>query len=111
MPDDTSKDMRMLKILSVADNRGVVDSLNELEYINGYVYANRWYNNEIVKIDPANGHVIGRMDMNGLLQQYAPNDKMDERDVLNGIAYDSTTKKLYITGKNWPKMFEIRLNN
>ena len=110
LPDETSKDMRMLKILSVADNRGVVDSLNELEYINGYVYANRWYNNEIVKIDTANGHVVGKIDMTGLLQQYAPNDKINDSDVLNGIAYDSATKKLYITGKNWPKLFEIKLN-
>jgi len=110
LPDETSKDMRMLKILSVADNRGVVDSLNELEYINGYVYANRWYNNEIVKIDTANGHVVGKIDMTGLLQQYAPNEKIKDGDVLNGIAYDSTSKKLYITGKNWPKLFEIKLN-
>ena len=103
--------MRILKILSVADNRGLVDSLNELEYINGYIYANRWYNNDIVKIDTANGHVVGKINMTGLLQQYAPDYRASEKDVLNGIAYDSATKKLYITGKNWPKMFEIRLNN
>lgn len=109
-PDETNHDTRILKIISVADNRGAVDSLNELEYINGFVFANRWYSNEIVKIDTANGHVVGKMDLTGLLSQYAPNEKITDGEVLNGIAYDSTTKKLFITGKLWPKMFEIRLN-
>jgi glutamine cyclotransferase len=110
LPDDTTKEMKIQKILSVADNRGAVDSLNELEYINGYVYANRWYSNQIVKIDTANGHVVGKLDMTGLLQQYAQGYQANDSDVLNGIAYDSTTKKFYITGKNWPRLFEIRLN-
>ena len=111
LPNEVTKEMKTLKILSVADNRGIVDSLNELEYINGYIYANRWYTNEIVKIDTANGHVVGKLNMTGLLQQYAPGYRSNEADVLNGIAFDSTTKKLYVTGKNWPKMFQIRLNN
>ena len=110
LPDEATKEMKTLKILSVADNRGIVDSLNELEYINGYIYANRWYTNEIVKIDTANGHVVGKINMTGLLQQYAPDYRASEKDVLNGIAYDSATRKVYITGKNWPKLFEIRLN-
>lgn len=110
LPEEGKKDIKLMKILSVADDKGKVDSLNELEYINGFVYANRWYNNDIVKIDTANGHVVGKLNMTGLLQQYAPNDVVNDGDVLNGIAYDSATKKLFITGKNWPKMFEIRLN-
>ncbi|MEP6594528.1 MAG: glutaminyl-peptide cyclotransferase [Ginsengibacter sp.] len=110
LPDESTKEMKTLKILSVADNSGKVDSLNELEYINGYIYANRWYTNEIVKIDTANGHVVGQINMTGLLQQYAPDYRASEADVLNGIAFDSATRKLYITGKNWPKMFEVRLN-
>ncbi|MEO6455282.1 MAG: glutaminyl-peptide cyclotransferase [Ginsengibacter sp.] len=110
LPDDEKGNMKLLKILSVSDNKGRVDSLNELEYINGFVYANRWYTNDIVKIDTANGHVVGKINMTGLLHQYAPNDKINDGDVLNGIAYNSTTKKLYITGKNWPKLFEIKLN-
>ena len=109
-PDEANHDTRIIKIISVADNRGAVDSLNELEYINGFVFANRWYSNEIVKIDTANGHVVGKMDLTGLLNQYAPNEKITDGEVLNGIAYDSTTKKLFVTGKLWPKMFEIRLN-
>lgn len=110
LPDENKKDMKLLKILPVTDNNGMVDSLNELEYVNGFVYANRWYNNDIVKIDTSNGHVVGKMNMTGLLQQYAPNYQANESDVLNGIAYDSATNKMYITGKNWPKMFEIKLN-
>lgn len=110
VPDEEKKEMKTLKIISVVDNRGMVDSLNELEYINGYVYANRWYTNEIVKIDTANGHVVGRMDLAGLLKQYAPNETIEDGSVLNGIAYDSSTKKLYITGKRWPRMFEMKLN-
>jgi glutamine cyclotransferase len=110
-PDEVKKEMKTMKILTVADNTGELDSLNELEYINGYVFANRWYNNHIIKIDTANGHAVGIMDLTGLLHQYDPNAQVGDEAVLNGIAYDSTTKKLYITGKDWPKMFEIKLNN
>jgi glutamine cyclotransferase len=110
LPDEENNNMKLLKILSVTDNLGMVDSLNELEYINGFIYANIWYTNDIVKIDTANGHVVGKMNMTGLLRQYAPNELINEGDVLNGIAYDSVTQKLYITGKNWPKLFEIKLN-
>jgi glutamine cyclotransferase len=109
-PDEQKKEMKINKILTVMDNRGEVDSLNELELINGYVYANRWYTDEIVKIDTSNGHVVGTLNLAGLLQQYAPNAKIADGAVLNGIAYDSTTKKLFITGKDWPKLFEIKLN-
>lgn len=109
-PDEARKEMKMIKILTVSDNRGEVDSLNELELIDGFVYANRWFSNEIVKIDTSNGHVVGKLDFAGLLRQYDPGAKVDEGAVLNGIAYDSTTKKLYITGKDWPKLFEMRLN-
>ncbi|KAA9038609.1 glutaminyl-peptide cyclotransferase [Ginsengibacter hankyongi] len=110
-PDEASKQMRTIKILTVADNTGELDSLNELEYIDGYVFANRWYNNHIIKIDTSNGHAVGIMDLTGLLHQYDPNDQVGDEAVLNGIAYDSTTKKLYITGKDWPKLFEVKLNN
>lgn len=105
-----SKDFQQQKIVSVADNNGPVDSLNELEYINGYIYANIWLTNDIVKIDLSNGHVVGRMNCEGLLNQYAKAMITTDTNVLNGIAYDSTTKKMFITGKNWPKLFEISLN-
>ncbi len=109
-PDESRKEMKMIKILTVMDNRGEVDSLNELELIDGYVYANRWLTDEIVKIDTTNGHVVGRLNMAGLLKQYDPGAQVEDGAVLNGIAYDSTSKKLYITGKDWPKLFEMRLN-
>lgn len=109
-PDDSRKEMKTSKILTVVDNRGEVDSLNELELIDGYVYANRWLTDDIVKIDTTNGHVVGKLNLAGLLQQYDPTANVVDGAVLNGIAYDSTTKKLYITGKDWPKLFEMRLN-
>jgi len=109
-PDLNEKEMKISRILTVADNRGEVDSLNELELIDGYVYANRWLTNDIVKIDTATGYVVGKMNLEGLLKQYDPNAKIKDGAVLNGIAYDSTTKKIYITGKDWPRIFELKLN-
>ncbi len=109
-PDEEKKEMKAMKVLTVTSNTGELDSLNELEYINGYVFANRWYNNHIYKIDTSNGHAVGVMDLTGLLHQYDPGAQINDSAVLNGIAYDSATKKLYITGKDWPKMFEIKLN-
>ncbi|MEO9020557.1 MAG: glutaminyl-peptide cyclotransferase [Ginsengibacter sp.] len=109
-PDEAKKEMKISKVITVADNTGEVDSLNELELIDGYVYANRWLTNDIIKIDTSNGYVVGKMNLTGLLQQYDPSAKVSGDAVLNGIAYDSTTKKLYITGKDWPKLFEMKLN-
>lgn len=98
-------------IISVTDNSGPVDSLNELEYIDGYVYANVYTQDFIVKIEPSSGHVVGKINMPGLKDQYFPEQVIPGRtDVLNGIAYDSTEKKLFITGKRWPKLFAITLN-
>jgi glutamine cyclotransferase len=110
LPDSATNTMQQQKVLSVADNTGALDKLNELEFIDGYIYANRWFTDDILKIDPNNGHVVGKINLTGLLQQYVPNAKFEEGSVLNGIAYNSSTKKLYITGKRWPKMFEIRIN-
>jgi len=102
---------RIKTTMQVMDNEGPVTELNELELINGFVYANVYQSNFIVKIDPANGHVVGRIDLPGLAQQYFANQIVSGRtDVLNGIAYDSVTKKIYITGKRWPKMFEATIN-
>ncbi|MEP7251006.1 MAG: glutaminyl-peptide cyclotransferase [Ginsengibacter sp.] len=109
-PDEAKKEMKTIKVLTVADNRGELDSLNELEYINGYVYANRWYNNNIIKIDTSNGHAVGIMNFTGLLKQYDPTANVGDEAVLNGIAYDSATNRLFVTGKHWPKLFEIKMN-
>jgi len=110
LPDEVKNEMKVIKTISVADNTGSLDSINELEFIDGYIYANKWQTDDILKIDTANGHVVGKMNLAGLLAQYDAKDMNGETDVLNGIAYDSTTKKLYITGKRWPKMFQLHLN-
>jgi glutamine cyclotransferase len=80
--------------------------LNELEYINGKIWANVYTTDEIVIINPKDGRVEGVIDCRGLLPKelYTP-----DTDVLNGIAYNSDTGKIYLTGKNWPKMYEVKL--
>lgn len=105
-------DFRVKSTIRVTDNNSqTINYLNELEYIDGYVYANVYESDYIVKIDPESGHVTGRMDLTGTIQKFAPNYTPEPGDeVLNGIAYDSTTKRMFITGKRWPKMFEVRLN-
>ena len=94
--------------IAVKDDMGNVNMLNELEYVDGFIYANVYQTDFILKIDAESGHVVGRMNMTGLLKD---SDIVSDRtDVLNGIAYDSKTKLFYITGKRWPKMFEMKLN-
>ncbi|MEP7143532.1 MAG: glutaminyl-peptide cyclotransferase [Ferruginibacter sp.] len=94
----------------VIDNIGPVNAINELEYFDGYVFANVYGSDFIIKIDPSNGHVAGIINLPGLIKQYAPGFTPDENEVLNGIAWDSANKKMYITGKHWPKMFELTIN-
>jgi glutaminyl-peptide cyclotransferase len=92
--------------IEVRDPNGPVRNLNELEYINGLIYANVWQSDRIVQIDPASGAVVGEIDLSGLLP---PEDRRQPVDVLNGIAYDAANERLFVTGKLWPKLFEIRL--
>jgi glutaminyl-peptide cyclotransferase len=92
----------------IHDNNGPVSQVNELEYVDGFVWGNVWQTNDILKIDPKTGAVVGKMSFNNLLE---PKDIVEGRtDVMNGIAYDSTSKTFFITGKRWPKMFEVRVN-
>ncbi|MBA4198434.1 MAG: glutamine cyclotransferase [Chitinophaga sp.] len=86
--------------------------INELEYVKGFIYANTWTQDfdKIVKIDANTGKVVGLLDFTGVLERYATPAETTKRDVLNGIAYDSTKNIFYLTGKNWPKMFEVKLN-
>ncbi|MDV7398586.1 glutaminyl-peptide cyclotransferase, partial [Arthrospira platensis SPKY1] len=81
-----------------------VDQLNELEYIGGEIFANVWYRDYIVRISPETGEVTGWIDLRGLW----PN-RRDREAVLNGIAYDDKHDRLFVTGKNWPRLYEIRL--
>lgn len=92
--------------IEVYDNQGPVDQLNELEYIDGKIYANVYQSDKIVIIDPKTGAVTGEADLSGILQ---PKDRYANTDVLNGIAYDTAGKTLYVTGKKWAKLFQIAL--
>lgn len=98
-----------IKVLSVQDNTGMRNNLNELEFINGDLFANVWTTDQILKIDTATGNVKGILDLSALRNSY-PEISRPPADVMNGIAWDSTGKKLFITGKYWPKMFELKLN-
>lgn len=92
--------------VEVFDQGQTVEHLNELEYINGEVYANIWLTDDIVRIDPASGEVLGWINLEGIL---AENLITRDTDVLNGIAYDPDENRLFVTGKKWPLLFEIRL--
>lgn len=92
--------------VEVFDQNGPVTRLNELEYIQGEVYANVWLTDKIARIDPVSGQVVGWIDLSGLL---SPEDIVFPIDVLNGIAYDPKLDRLFVTGKFWPKLFEIDL--
>lgn len=84
-----------------------IGKLNELEWIDGEVWANIWQTDHIVRIDPTTGQVIGIIDLTGLLPDRSGMAPLD--DVLNGIAWDAGNRRLFVTGKNWPSLFEIRL--
>jgi glutaminyl-peptide cyclotransferase len=97
---------KTVKKIQVYDTNEPVLSINELEYFDGYIYANIWGTNLIVKIDPETGKAIAKIDLDGILTMVNTNKQVD---VLNGIAIDPVTKKIYVTGKFYPKLFEIKL--
>lgn len=104
-----------LKTLHVTDENGAVDNINELEFIKGFIYANQWETNNILKIDTATGQVVARADLSDLGHmagegQMGANGRHGP-DVLNGIAYDAKDNRIFITGKYWPKLYEIKLDN
>jgi glutamine cyclotransferase len=90
----------------VRDGAQPVPSLNELEFVRGAVLANVWHTDRIARIDPATGLVTAWIDLSGLLPQVY---QLQAEAVLNGIAYDATSDRLFVTGKLWPKLFEVRL--
>ncbi|MDP8243238.1 MAG: glutaminyl-peptide cyclotransferase [Candidatus Hinthialibacter antarcticus] len=94
----------LLRSVTVKEGAASVTRLNELEWIEGEVWANVWMSDRIARIDPRDGQVIGWIDASGLL---APNEQTPLTDVLNGIAYDAMNGRIFITGKRWPKLFEI----
>ena len=91
---------------TVRDGEEPIDQLNELEYVEGELFANVWQSDKIARISPETGKVLGWIDLKGLL---SPVYKLEAGAVLNGIAYDPVRKRLFVTGKLWPSLFEIRL--
>jgi len=94
--------------INVTANGAPLEGLNELEYINGQIYANVWPTDWIVIISPENGKVKGKINLHGILQE--KDISGSKVDVLNGIAYDAREDRLFVTGKLWPKLFEIKLD-
>jgi glutamine cyclotransferase len=101
---ETFQEKRRLK---VHDGATTVDQLNELEFVEGQIFANVWHSNRIARISPQTGDVVGWIDLTGLL---SPMYRVEPEAVLNGIAYDPLRKRLFVTGKLWPRVFEIKLS-
>jgi glutamine cyclotransferase len=113
MSDGTSRirfidpsNFKVVRTIEVTSAGAPVDQLNELEWVKGEIFANVWQTDRVVRIDPSTGAVRGIVDFSGLLDS---GDRGPDTDVLNGIAYDATRDRLYVTGKCWPKLFEVRL--
>jgi len=112
---DGTADLRFLNPTTLVESHRIhvtaqgkpVEQLNELEWVDGEIYANIWQTDRIARIDPKTGDVVGWIDCKGLLpkKDFIP----EHTDVLNGIAYDAATKRLFLTGKFWPKVFEVKL--
>jgi glutamine cyclotransferase len=98
--------LKVTKALTVTENGYALQNLNELEFINGYIYANVWLTNRIVKIDTATGQVVGSLELDGIFSNARAKD--NGLNELNGIAYDSTSGKILVTGKLWPHIYEIK---
>ncbi len=99
---------KVKNIVHIHDDNGPVSQVNELEYVNGFVWGNIYETKDIVKIDPQSGMIVGKMNFENLLDQKYYVETRAE--YMNGIAYDSTSKTFFITGKRWPKIFEVRVN-
>jgi len=95
-----------IRHIAVKDGPTKIDQLNELEYIKGEIYANIWHSDRIARISPVDGHVISWIDLTGLLRD---DQKINAESVLNGIAYDKQNDRLFVTGKQWPTIFEIKV--
>jgi glutaminyl-peptide cyclotransferase len=103
------KSFHSIRRLRVTDQSGrPVENLNELEWIRGEIYANVWQTDDIVRISPHTGRVLGQVNLKGII---AKRELHGEGTVLNGIAYDAKGDRLFVTGKLWPKLFEIKVMN
>ena len=101
-------DFRLKSTIGVTENSSPVYQINELEYVDGFVFANLYQTDKIVKIDPSSGFVVGKMDFTGIKEKFFADKITARTDYFNGIAYDSATKRFLVTGKRWPKMFELK---
>ena len=99
------KTFAVVRTIAVHDGEQSIDQLNELEYIDGEIWSNIWYDDRIVRISPATGEVLGWIDLKSL---YADPSRSSDA-VLNGIAYDSAGKRLFVTGKDWPQLYQIEV--
>lgn len=97
---------RLIKTQAVTDAGSFAYNLNELEYIDGYVYANQWQSPYILKIEPSTGQIVAKADFSATCDMIKSRDPHAE--FFNGIAYDSATKKIYVTGKRWPELYEVQ---
>jgi glutaminyl-peptide cyclotransferase len=100
---DTFAEVRRV---TVTDGRATISQLNELEVVNGEVWANVWHTNRIARISPRTGKVVGWIDLSGLM---SGGYRLEPEAVLNGIAYDAASRRLFVTGKLWPRLFEIQV--
>ena len=101
-----SKTFAVERTVTVTDHGTPVTQLNELEWVKGEIWANVWQSDQIARINPATGEVTGWIDLQGILPAL---DRTGSEDVLNGIAYDAAGDRIFVTGKLWPKLFEIRI--
>ena len=101
------KDFNVVKTLAVKDGKSAVKNLNELEWIDGQIFANVYMTDKIARISPEDGQITGWLDLSGLRKQLTP---LNRSEVLNGIAYDKSSGNLLVTGKYWPQMFEIKVS-
>jgi glutamine cyclotransferase len=102
------KTFKEVRHVVVKDGEHTVQQLNELEYVKGEIYANIWHSDRIARISPRDGHVIGWIDLTGLMPA---SRRVNDESVLNGIAYDAQHDRLFVTGKQWPVVFEIKVVN
>ncbi|HTB25526.1 MAG TPA: glutaminyl-peptide cyclotransferase [Puia sp.] len=100
---------KIIKTINVTDNNGPAQNINELEMIHGYIYANQWLTDNILKIDTTTGKVVGKLDLSSLKTEVKMKYPFSEET--NGIAYDSVTNKVFVTGKLWPLIYEIQFNH
>lgn len=100
---------RLIRTQGVTDGGNLAFNLNEIEYADGFIYANQWQYPYILKIDQNNAQVVAKSDLTEVWNRVKAKDPAS--DVPNGIAYDTATKKMYVTGKRWPELYEIQFSN